>query len=74
VNSSDVIDGAFYWVWIDPSDRHRPGLPPILIVAQPWRHPGSLRLNWEGCGTDEGIRVLQIVSRIDPPKIKGPSA
>jgi hypothetical protein len=63
-------------------------LPPQLIVAQaswytspqsrhdelagvPWTPPPAT-LNWEGCGTDEGVRVLTIVSKIEPPQVEPP--
>jgi hypothetical protein len=67
MNESEIIVGDFYWVWIDPSHRHTPNLPPVLIVAQPWRTYPTV-LMWEGCGTDEGVRVLSIVARVAPPE------
>lgn len=80
VNESDVVIGDFYWVWIDPSQRHMPNQPPMLVVAQPWRHEqvvggsGVARLRWEGCGTDEGVCVLSIVTRVARPSGSWPSA
>ena len=56
----------FYWVWIDPSSRYHPNLPPELVVASPWRDTEG-RLSWEGCGTDEGVHVVEIVAKIDRP-------
>jgi hypothetical protein len=72
MNESDIIAGDFYWVWIDPSDPRLPNQSPLLVVAQAWREVAGV-LMWEGCGTDEGVRVLSIVARVIPPAIATPT-
>jgi hypothetical protein len=72
MTDADAVDGQFYWVWIDTYHRYSPDSLPELIVAQANRV--NHRLYWEGCGTDEGIRVIQIVAMIDPPPSDRPAA
>lgn len=69
MNESDVIAEDFYWVWIDPSSRSFPDRPQVLVVAQAWRETVDNRLVWEGCGTDEGVHVISIVARVEPPNL-----
>ena len=70
MTEANVTGGNFYWVWIDTSTRHSKE-PLVLVVAQSWRDPQG-RLYWEGCGTDEGVRVIKIVAEIEPPSSERP--
>ena len=79
VNDADVVSGDYYWAWVDVRDRHAPDALPQLMIVQPWRErsaegqPGPAgRIWWEGCGTDEGVHVIDVVSRAHPPAAERP--
>jgi len=71
MDEADAVDRKFYWAWVRGWVGNKRG--PVLEVVQAQRDQATNKVYWEGCGSDEGASVIEIICAIEPPVVDPPT-